>query len=298
MIEKESDRFVSQLLEDLGPADPPAGFTAGVMSRIVSQQHVSARRTVSRAQEENAMTKKAMWSLAAAATIALAVLSYTGFPSVGRGTEGTIGAAKKAEQPQLTDKDVVLGDTAAQEFLQSPEFDQLMKDPQARNLLADAALNSYLRDPRFANAIRDANARWLLSSRDVAEIFADDVARHALEAQLKVQVASAVGAKKASAEVGKKAAVEAAVKQASAEARGAASVHADLIKNLASDAKYSVLKNDVFRSALADQSLQKTFARTGAAAALQNKAFDNAVNRRDFAAAATSGRLASALGAR
>lgn len=296
MIENKSDRFVSQLLEELGPADPPAGFTAGVMSRIVSQQHVSAKRTVSRAQEENAMTKKAMWSLAAAATIALAVLSYTGFPSVGRGTEGTIGAAKKAEQPQLTDKDVVLGDTAAQEFLQSPEFDQLMKDPDARNLLADGALNAYLRDARFVNTIRDANARWLLSSRDVAEIFGSDVARHALESQLKVQVASAEATKKGSAEATKKA--SAAVKQASADARGVAARHADLIQRLASDARYSVLKSDVFRAALSDPSLRQAFARTGAAAALNSRAFENAVNRRDFAAAATSGRLASAIGAR
>ena len=73
-----------------------------------------------------------MWGLAAAATITFAVFAMKGFPPAGYGTEGTIGAAKKYQAQQLADKDVVLGDAAVQEFLQSDTFDRLMKDPNAR----------------------------------------------------------------------------------------------------------------------------------------------------------------------
>ncbi len=69
-----------------------------------------------------------------------------GFPPVGRGTEGTIGAAKKYQAQQLADKDVVLGDAAVQEFFQSDTFDRLIKDPNARNLIADARIDAALQD--------------------------------------------------------------------------------------------------------------------------------------------------------
>lgn len=282
MIENESDRLVSQLLDELGPADPPAGFTAGVMSRIVSERQVIRKRNISFTQEGNAMTRKAMWGLAAAATITLAVLSYTGFPTVGRGTEGTIGAAKKFDAQQLTDKDVVLGDAAAQEFLQSAEFDRLVKDPEARSLLGDAALKPYLRDARFVRAIREANVRDLLADRAVAEIFNSEVGRAALEAQLKTQVADAA-VKKASAEV---------------KANASAAVHANIANVLANNAHASALKHDAVRSALSNTAFRDLMGRAGAAAAMRSDALSAAVAHNAFPAAALSGRLQSAIAAR
>ena len=37
MIDQDSERRVSQLLDELGPADPPPGFAGNVMARISSR---------------------------------------------------------------------------------------------------------------------------------------------------------------------------------------------------------------------------------------------------------------------
>ena len=82
------------------------------------------------------MAKKTMIGLAAAAAVVLVTFSITGYPPIGRGTEGTIGQANRyqAPQPQMSASDVKLGDTAVQEFLQSDVFDRLLKDENARKL--------------------------------------------------------------------------------------------------------------------------------------------------------------------
>ena len=115
---------LGKLLTELGPAEPPDGFTKQVMGQI-SLEADRRRAQVIPFSKGGLMIRKAMWGLAAAAAIVLAVYSITGFPPVGRGTEGTIGAAQKHQTPQIADKDVKLGDQAAQEFLQSDAFEQL-----------------------------------------------------------------------------------------------------------------------------------------------------------------------------
>ena len=200
MIDHESDHHVSKLLDELGAGEPPADFTASVMARIVSERPASNERIVPFKKEGIAMTRKVMWGLAAAAAVTLAVFAIKGFPPVGRGTEGTIGAAKKYQAPQIADKDVVLGDAAAQEFLQSEAFDRLMKDPDARSLLTSAALQPYLRDARFIDAVRDPNVRAVMANQAVAEIFASADARAALEAAINAQMAG-TAVKQASAAV-------------------------------------------------------------------------------------------------
>jgi hypothetical protein len=58
----------------------------------------------------------------------------TGLPPVDKGVEGTIGAAKRYQAQQISDKDVVLGDTSAQQFIQSDTFVRLLKDPASMKL--------------------------------------------------------------------------------------------------------------------------------------------------------------------
>jgi hypothetical protein len=278
MIENESDRLVSQLLDELGPADPPAGFTRNVMARIVSEGHTTTRRTTPLHQEGSAMTRKAMWGLAAAATITLAVLSIKGFPTVGRGTEGTIGAAKKFDGQQLSNKDVVLGDAAAQEFLQSAEFDRLVKDPDARSLLGAAALQPYLRDARFLTAVKDANVRDAMTDSAVASIFASNEARAELEAELNAQVAGAEA------------------RNASAAAVNAATL-AQIAQVLSSATRADVLRNDLVRQMLTDPGVRDLMSQSGVAAAMHGQALAAAVAQAGFSAAAMSGRLESAMAA-
>ena len=88
------------------------------------------------------MGRKIMYGLAAAAAVVLVMFATTGFPPIGRGTEGTIDGARRYQAAQLSDKDVVLGDQAAQEFLQSDVFDRLMKDDTARKALSIRACSA------------------------------------------------------------------------------------------------------------------------------------------------------------
>jgi hypothetical protein len=278
MTDHESEEQVAQLLAELGPADPPAGFVAKVMARISLEQRKQVTgRVVPFHKGGIAMTRKAMWGLAAAATILLVVFAVRGFPPVGRGTEGTVGAAKKYQEPQIAAKDVVLGDAAAQEFLQSEAFDQLVKDPQARTFLADSALNAYLKKQEFLDAIKSNDVRTALHSELLAKIFADSDARNAVEDAIKANAAGA------------------AVRQASADAAVKSSARALVARAFDDAALAKVLNNAVLRSAMADSKFRGLMRSDAAAAALSSQALAKAVAQNGFNAAAMSGRLEAAL---
>ena len=144
------DERLSGLLEELGPADPPESLVSDVMKRVADiRWRGNGTKVTAPVVRFNkggmVMTRKIIWGLAAAAAITLAVFSVKGFPPTGPGTEGTIGAAKRYQAQQLSDKDVVLGDTEAQAFLQSDAFTQLINDEASRKLLSDANVRVALR---------------------------------------------------------------------------------------------------------------------------------------------------------
>jgi hypothetical protein len=85
------------------------------------------------------------------------VLALGGIAPAGRGPGGTIGAATKYHAPQITDTDVVLGEDAAQEFLQSDTFARLLKDPASLTLLSDAHVVPLLNEPALASALQNAD---------------------------------------------------------------------------------------------------------------------------------------------
>jgi hypothetical protein len=153
MIDHTPDERLGLLLDELGPADPPSGFAREVMSRIDGEGHRVTGGIIPFSRGGIAMTKNAMWGLAATAAAALIVFGVRGFPPVGRGTEGTIGAAKRYQAQQLSDKDVVLADTSAQQFLQSDTFERLLKDPASMKLLSDQKFVQQLKDPALAAAL-------------------------------------------------------------------------------------------------------------------------------------------------
>src|SRR2546427_2764408 len=148
------------------------------MARISLEQRKQATgRVVPFNKGGIAMTRKGMWGLAAAAAILLVVFAVRGFPPVGRGTEGTVGAAKKYQAPQIAAKDVKLGDAEAQEFLQSEAFDRLLKDPQARSFLSNPSVQAQLKNGLFLEAAKRADVRQTLSNQVVLKIFDDAMAR-------------------------------------------------------------------------------------------------------------------------
>ncbi len=59
-------------------------------------------------------SKKALLGVAAVAVIAIGYFAIKGYPPVGDGAAGTVGAAKKYQSEQISDKDVVLKDADAE----------------------------------------------------------------------------------------------------------------------------------------------------------------------------------------
>jgi len=78
-------------------------------------------------------TKKVLLGIAAAAVIAIGYFALSGFPPVGPGAEGTVGAAKRYQSEQMASKDVVLQDTGVQQLLQSDTLRKLIADKETRS---------------------------------------------------------------------------------------------------------------------------------------------------------------------
>jgi len=278
MMNRDSDDRLSRLIEDLGTVDPPAGLTRQVMAQISHEaQHKVQGRIIPFNRGGIAMTRKAMWGLAAAAVIVLGIYTYTGFPPVGGGTEGTIGAAQKYQAPQISDKDVTLGDGTAQEFLQSEAFDQLAKDPEARDLISDVNFRNLLRDVEFRNAIANADVRNALSNQAVHKLFESAEMRAELENQLKANM---------SAEL---------IKQGIGTSPSA---RAAVARILSDSAMRGALSRSVVRQALASAELRQAMANARMARALSRDAFVHAVAARGFAASLQNNALAAELSKR
>jgi hypothetical protein len=273
VIEPAPDDRLSQLMQELGPADPPAGLRRQVMARIA--QHQATDRIISFNRREIAMTKKAMYGIAAAAALALGVFAVYGFPPVGRGTEGTIGAAKKYQAPQMASKDVVLGDAAAQEFLQSEVFDRIMKDPEARSLLSDAGVQAALKNDIIASALKDRGVRTEMSSAGLARLFQDADIRAELAASYRTAASAAV--RNAANDNAARISAREAITRAKADLRlaqvlnNAALVRAILDAGLYSNLNanmVSKLQNQNFADALSAKGFNASLANLSLAAAL------------------------------
>jgi anti-sigma factor RsiW len=155
---------LSQILDIVGD-EPPAAIVSDVMEKIAA---LPVRRPAARIIQlfprstsggGMVMAKKVMFGVAAAAAIVLISVAITGFPHVNSsGTLGAIGAAKRAQAPQITASDVKTGDPAVQQFLQSDTFDRLMKDPSTKKLLSD---------PGFRMALSSADILSALASGDL-----------------------------------------------------------------------------------------------------------------------------------
>jgi len=273
MIKQPGDHALDTLLEELGPAEPPAGFSGSVMQQIGQHPRHGAAHIRSFSNGGSTM-KKVFWGIATAAAITLAVFALRGFPPVERGTEGTIGAAQKYQAAQLSDKDVVLGDTAAQAFLQTAAFDRLIKDPQARQLLSNAAVQDALRNGAFATAIRSADVRATLHNEMVARIFADAAASAELEAAL---TSNMVAGARANAVAGIKAGAVAQVLN-----------DASLSSALSNSAVRAAMRITAFRDAMSHAELAAALNNASFLAAIQNAGFAAALNRADVRASLAS----------
>jgi len=176
-LDREFDRA-----RDEGSELPP-DFTATVMQRVgtAAQRFSILTRWTRRAAPSrygyatvstggDTLIKKVLIATAAAAAIVLGIALWTGYPPVpGEGTEATVGAAQRYQAKQMTDKDVVLGDAAAQTFLQSEGFDRLIKNEKARAFLKKAS-----KDPQLLSALTSPQFVALMREQRVTELLAKD----------------------------------------------------------------------------------------------------------------------------
>lgn len=314
MIDHESDRLLSQMLDELGSADPPPDFTRNIIWGITNNR-VTIHRTQTLSDRKGIdMTRKAMWGLAAAAAILLAIFVVRGFPPAGQGTEGTIGAAQRYQAPQIADNDVVLGDAEVQEFLQSDTFERAIADPDVRALLADARGSAALREADFRRALLEADARAALTNPDLHRLFSNAGARRALEspdlrrafeaelrkaqADLKAGPVELAALSESNARALSHKAVEAALRAAVETAAAKKMVDDASLRQLVEDSSARValadvgarkaIENAAVRKALGDDALRALMARPNMAAALGNRAFLDAVGHEAFGAALIS----------
>jgi hypothetical protein len=312
--ETRTDDAVSRWLDELGDAEPPASLRDAVMRAV--RQTPGARGPASRPHiGGSVMARKVLWSLAAAAGIVLAIYTVIGYPALERGYEATIGAAKRNVSPQIAAPDVVLGDTSAQQFVQSETFAALVNDPATLKLLSDTGLRRMLADDALSAALRrtnvaelrkladadlrsrlfdDANLRKALADENFVAAISDADFAAALQSE---QFAAALRKKKLeagldSAEARKKLAAFASCAECNAalfnDALRGRLADADLRRNLADPAARAMLLNADLRRGLADAQL---------AAALQSDALRRALADNGFRAALRAPRFDDALSA-
>jgi len=165
---------LNALLASLGQAEAPSDLVANVLARI--SPHTAAPqpvRNIVRLVPKRGVivNKKLIFGLAAAAVVILAVITYTSYPPATEGTEATIGAAQRAQTPQIASKDVGLGDTSAQAVLQTETWDAIMKDDDLRSTLQDPEMRKMLQDADLQNALKNEAVRTGLQQSELASIF-------------------------------------------------------------------------------------------------------------------------------
>ena len=168
---------VVDLIESLGPAEAPAGLAEQIVSQISHRPYAVRHSTFQRGVPVN---KKILFGLAAAAAIVLAVITYNSNPPATVGTEATIGAAQRAQTPQIAPSDVKLGDTSTQDVLQTETFDAILRDETLRSMLQDAELLRRLQDPEFRGALQDESIRRALADPAIVRRLSDENLKRAL----------------------------------------------------------------------------------------------------------------------
>ena len=156
----ESDA-VSAMLNELPTVEPPSTLVGDVMSTIerIPNQSTPIRFT----KRGSTMAKKVLWTLAAAAAVALVIMKFSGYPPVENGTEATIGAAQRYQAQQISNGDVKTDDAQLQAFMQSDLFHTLAADKTAREAV---------KNKDFQRAMADAQVRAALARPDVREAIA------------------------------------------------------------------------------------------------------------------------------
>lgn len=271
---------LARSLDLLKAEDPPARVMHAVHAHV--KRGVSTTDTAAQtATTGGLMRTKVLWGVAAAAAIALAILSVTGFPPALGGTEGAIGAAKRYQAGQIAASDVKLGDQSAQEFLQSDLFDKLMKDETVVAALSNPAIAKALSDPALMKALADTQLRLRLTDAAFGRALSDDAFRQALGDPAFGKALNDLELGKALTDVGlMKALTDADLRKALTDADlRQALTDVDLRKALTDADLVRALNDPALVRALSSADLQQALKYNGLSAALKSPQFGEAMRR-------------------
>jgi hypothetical protein len=187
---------LAEALRIEGSVAPPARLTRTVMDAVSNGR---SRHDSFNERTEEPMNKKWIVGIAATVAAALGIYVAAGGSIPPRGTEGTIGAAKRYQGQQISASDVQLGDQALQSFLQSTTFDKLRRDPALRKsfikvvsspafakVAGDASFASLTNNAAFLALATDAELRLLAVDAELRYLATDTSLEHlAVDADLK-----------------------------------------------------------------------------------------------------------------
>ena len=194
------DDEVTRQLNDLPEIDPPSTMVHDVMAAIASRTAARVTHSVIPTKRGKDMAKKVLWIVAATAALALIAMRLVGYPPVEKGTEATIGAAQRYQEPQISSSDVKTGDAQLQAFLQSDLFRQLATDKVAQEALRNKDFQRALQDQSVRLALASADARFAIAAAKKAagdarlatsdaRLATSDAMRAALDAHAALRVA-------------------------------------------------------------------------------------------------------------
>jgi hypothetical protein len=241
-------------------------------------------------------SKKVLLGVAAAAVIAIGYFAIKGYPPVGDGAAGTVGAAKKFQSEQISDKDVILQDAEVQQVLQSDAFRRVVADKETRAILASkefqkamsnanvlAVLQQLAADKALAGALLSASHNeatqklWAGAASDSAVQLAMGQALDSAGVQKALDLARS---DKAVNEAAGRAAANEAAGRAASDAAGRASSEAS--SRASNEALTQALTQATGRDSAAGNLLSNAARSEAFVALLQNASFQRALNDASF----------------
>ena len=292
----EDEARAVRALEAAERADPPTGLAAAVMRAVrergapgrqlpggwrvfrggdSSFRSPGLRRHGSISGGSMSTSKKVLLGVAAVAVIAIGYFAIKGYPPVGSGAEGTVGAAKKYQSEQISAKDVVLEDTELQAFMQSEIFDKLVSDRASRRALASETFRQALASQAVQQALASQEVRQALASQAVQQALASQAVQQALASQefQKALASQSVQQALASQEFQQALSSQAFQQALSSQAFQKALSSQEFQKALSSQAFQQALSSQAFQKALSSQEFQKALASQEFQKALSSQAF-------------------------
>jgi hypothetical protein len=281
-VREEAPPGLSQaVMERVRAEDQPSSASGVLIDRTTAQPYGVGRHLPSGGRRM-ATSRKVLVGIAAAAVVAIGYFAVNGFPPIGPGAAGTVGAAQRYQSEQMNAADVTVRNDGVQALLQSDDFRHVVSNKETREILTSR---------EFQRAVSDASVQALLHQLASDRSFADSLRLAASDA----------AAQKLFADAARAAAAVDAVRSGAADAArsGAADAARSSLLSLAShnQAFAQLAKNEAFAQALHNGAFASLLANQGFANLISNPAAAGVFASGAFQQAVASGAVQKAVDA-